>query len=171
MNAYPTLTNVRSQLADRFSFLQTRAVRAALWAKLTRKSTHLAMFPEQAPQKSPNRRSVGVQEICIEDVVGTLNRQSDFDYQFRPLKSYLRDRWINVYMTLEKEGWSPITVHKVGDDYYVEDGHHRLSVARLLGMSYIQARVWEYPLQETPVKKTRPERCPERSSSTVYAAQ
>lgn len=171
MNTYPALTNVRSQLSDTFSLLQTRAVRAALWAKLTGKNTRLTMFPEQAPQKSPNRRFIGVKEICIAEVVGTLNRHSDFDHKFRPLKSYLRDRWVNVYLTLQNEGWSPIIVHKVGNDYYVEDGHHRLSVARLLGMTYIQANVWEYPVQEMPAKKSSPARCPERSSATVYVAQ
>ncbi|HSL46076.1 MAG TPA: ParB/RepB/Spo0J family partition protein [Anaerolineales bacterium] len=171
MNTYPSLTNVRSYLSDKFSLLQRRAARASLWAKLTRKSTRLAMFPEQTPQKSPNRRLIGEKEICIEEVVGTLNRHSDFDHKFRPLKSYLRDRWVNVYLSLEKEGWSPIIVHKVGDAYYVEDGHHRLSVARLLGMAYIQAKVWEYPVTETPAKKPRPARCAERSSATVYATR
>jgi hypothetical protein len=103
--------------------------------------------------------------------VGTLNRHRDFDHKFRPLKSYLRDRWVNVYLTLQVEGWSPIILHKVGNDYYVEDGHHRLSVARLLGMTYIQAKVWEYPIVEMPAKKPSPARCPERSSATVYVSR
>jgi ParB-like chromosome segregation protein Spo0J len=29
----------------------------------------------------------------------------------------------------------------VGDTYYVRDGHHRISVARVLGQQYIDARV------------------------------
>lgn len=37
----------------------------------------------------------------------------------------------------------PIDVYKVGDDYYVIDGHHRVSVARNLGRPTINARVVE----------------------------
>ena len=37
----------------------------------------------------------------------------------------------------------PIDVYKLGDNYYVIDGHHRVSVARQLGWDTIQARVVE----------------------------
>ncbi len=171
MNMYPSLTIMRSSLADKFFTLRSSALRDSLWARLTGKNTRLATFPEQAPEKSPNRKLIGIQEIPVEEIVGTLNRASDFDRKFRPLKSYLRDRWVNVYLTLENEGWSPIVVHKVGENYYVEDGHHRVSVARLLGMAFIQARIWEYPVHTKQPKKCESERCVERSSAKVYATE
>jgi hypothetical protein len=154
MNMYP-LTNVRSLLVDKFYALQTLARRESLWAKLTGQSTKLAKFPEQAPRKSPNRTFIGMRDIPIEQIVGTLNRHSDFDHKFRPLKSYLRERWVNVHRALEKGGWAPILVHKVGDQYYVEDGHHRVSVARSLEMTFIQAKIWEYS-----VHTRQPKSCP-----------
>lgn len=153
MNMYPHLTNVRSSLADKFYALQTPARRDAIWAKLFRQSTNLPMFSEEAPEKSPNRKFIGVQEIPVEQIVGTLNRDSDFDHNFRPLKSYLRDRWINVYLSLEDGGWPPIVVHKVGEQYYVEDGHHRISVACAIGMKFIEAKIWEYPAQSMQANK------------------
>ena len=171
MNTYPSLTNMRSYLSDKFFTLRTRALRDSLWAKLIGKNTKLVTFPEQAPRESPNRRFIGVHEIPVEQVVGTLGRQSDFDHKFRPLKSYLRDRWVNVYLAVESDGWLPIVVHKVGDNYYVEDGHHRVSVARLLGMAFIPAKIWEYPICVKQVKKCQPARCAERSSANAYAAQ
>jgi hypothetical protein len=158
MNMYPHLTNVRSSLADQFHALQAPARRDALWARLFGRNTSLAVFPEEAPQKSPNRKFLGMQDIPVEQIMGTLNRQSDFDHKFRPLQSYLRDRWINVSLSLQNGGWPPILVHKVGNKYYVEDGHHRVSVARSLGMTYIQAKVWEYPAQILPTRK-----CPSAS--------
>jgi hypothetical protein len=170
MNLYPTLTNIRSHLSDKFLTLQMQAVRDSLWANLLRKNTMLAMFPEQAPEKSPNRTFSGVEDISVEQIVGTLNRQNDFDHKFRPLKKYLRDRWVNTYLSHEVEGWSPILVHKVGEHYYVEDGHHRVSVARSLGMVFIQAKVWEYPVSAKQIKDCQPEPCPERSAEQVYAA-
>lgn len=171
MNIYPHLTNVRSSLADKFYALQTPARRDAIWATLIGQNTKLAIFPEQAPEKSPNRKFIGVKDIPVGQIVGTLNRDSDFDDKFRPLKSYLRDRWINTYLAMESETWLPILVHKIGDAYYVEDGHHRVSVARSLGMTCVQAKVWDYtvPLKET--KKCEPIPCPKRSRIEAYATQ
>ncbi len=169
MNPYPALTNIRSHLADKFSALRMRALRDSLWAKIIGSNSELATFPEQAPEKSPNRRFSGVRDIPVEKIVGTLNRQSDFDNRFRPLKSYLRDRWVNTHLTLERDGWSPILVHQVGENYYVEDGHHRVSVAQMLGMAFIQAKVWEYPGKIQEAKKCHPTPCPDRASVKGYA--
>jgi hypothetical protein len=99
-----------------------------------------------------------------------LNRGSDFDYKFRPLKSYLRDRWINVYLSLGNGDLPPIVVHKVGEQYYVEDGHHRVSVMRFLGRMFIQAKVWEYPVQILQEKKCKPEACVQQRKIEAYAA-
>ena len=168
MNIYPTTTDVRTYMSYRFSSLRMRALRDSLWAKLRGRNTKLAIFPEQAPQKSPNRRFLGLQEIPVDKIIGTLGRQSDFDHQFRPLKKHLRDRWVNAFLTVERDGWSPALVHKVGDHFYVEDGHHRVSVARTLGMAFIQARVWEYPCLVREPKPCRTVRCPERSPADTY---
>jgi hypothetical protein len=169
MNMYPSLTNTRSYVAEKFFTLRTQALRESLWAKLTGQHTSLAIFPEQAPHKSPNRRLIGTSDIPLEQIVGTLNRSSDFDHKFRPLKGYLRDRWVNVYLTVENGDLTPIVVHKVGDGYYVEDGHHRVSVARLLGRTSIEAKVWEYPIQPARKKPCPAEPCAERSSAKAYA--
>lgn len=169
MNSYLPLTNIRSYLSDQFSALRTQALKDALWAKLIRKNTKLAIFPEQAPEKSPNRKLIGTEDILIEQIVGTLGRHNDFDYKFRPLKGYLRDRWVNAYLSLERERWSPILVHKVGEYYYVEDGHHRVSVARALGMAFIPAKVWEYPICGKQQKECPRVQCAEMCSANVFA--
>lgn len=169
MSIHPSVTSLRSHLSDTFSGIQSQARRSFFWSRLTGRNMRLEMFPEEAPEKSPNRTYTAREEIPLEEIIGTLSRREDFDRQFRPLKPYLRDRWVNTYLTLERESWDPITVHKVGDRYYVEDGHHRVSVARWLGMSTLQANVWEYPVQVQPAQKCHPTPCPEMSSSTVYA--
>lgn len=171
MYTYPALTDIHNRLSNKFFTLRTNARRDALYAKLMGKTTELALFPEQAPEKSPNRKFTGTQDIPVEQIVGTLSRQSDFDHEFRPLQSSLLDRWMNAYFALEKGAWEPIVVHKVGEKYYVEDGHHRVSVARLLGISFIQAKVWEYSVCAKEAKKSQPAWCTERSSANAYAAQ
>lgn len=145
MNFYLSSIEIRGYSDNKFSTLRTHAVREAFWATLTGKDMKLARFPEGTFQKGINRKLIGVMDIPVEKIIGTLYRHSDFDHEFRPLKRNLRDRWVNIYLLLESEGWSPILVHKVEDHYYVEDGHHRVSVARALGIQFIQANVLEYP--------------------------
>lgn len=159
MNLYPYFTNLHNSLSHQFFTLRTSARREALWAKLIGRTTELALFPEEAPEKSPNRRFLGVREISLHQIVGTINRKTDFDHKFRPLNEHLRERWVNAYLTLQREGWSPIIVHQVGENYYVEDGHHRVSVAQMLGLAVISAKVWEYPCRVKAVKRCRPELC------------
>jgi hypothetical protein len=169
MNMSPSFTNIHSHLSHKFFTLRTDARRDSLWAKLMGKNTELEIFPEEAPQKAPNRRFTGTVDIPVAQIVGTMSRHSDFDHKFRPLNKHLCGRWINVYLALEREGWSPILVHKVGEIYYVEDGHHRVSVAQELGMTFIQANVWEYPCLVKELKQHQLEPCPERSPVQEYA--
>lgn len=169
MNIYPSFTDIRSHLYHEFFTLRTNARRDLLWAKLMGRTTRLAVFPEESPAKSPNRRFLGFQEIPVREIIGTISRQNDFDIQFRPLNKYLQERWVNTYLTLKRDGWSPILVHHVGAGYYVEDGHHRVSIGRALGMDFLPAQVWEYPCLEQEPKACQPEPCAERSPATVYA--
>ena len=169
MNLYPPLTNLRSHLSYQFSSLRMRALGGLLWRRLRGKRAQLAVFPEEAPQTNPNRRFAGLQDIPIEAIIGTVNRLSDFDHKFRPLKKHLRDRWVNAFLTLQTEGWSPLLVHKVGEHYYVEDGHHRVSVAQALGIVFVEAKVWEYLPKEAKAKKCDPNPCEQRRSIQEYA--
>ena len=169
MHIQLSFTEIRTHLSHKFFTLRTEARREALWAKLMGKNTQLTTFPEAAPEKSPNRRFIGTQDVPVEQIVGTISRQSDFDHKFRPLNKHLRERWVDVYLTIERDGWLPILLHKVGENYYVEDGHHRVSVAQALGMVFIPAKVWEYASELKTVKKCQPEPCPELSSANVYA--
>ena len=169
MNMYPSFSDLRNHLYHTFFALRTTARRELLWAKLLGRNTKLAAFPEEAPEKSPNRKFIGTEDIPVEQIVGTLNRHSDFDQKFRPLNKHLLERWVNVHLSLERDGWPPILVHKVGENYSVEDGHHRVSIAHALGMEYIPAKVWEYPYKELEAQPCQPEPCPEVSTVTVYA--
>jgi hypothetical protein len=168
MNIQPSFTNLRSYLSYQFAALRRRALRELLWAKLSGRKANLAVFPEEAPEKSPNRRFLSAQEIPVNQIIGTLNRQSDFDHRFRPLNKYLQDRWVNAYLALQSESWEPILAHKVGENYYVEDGHHRVSVAQALGLAFIQAKVWEYPYLAKGPTTCASDEAPDRGSIKVY---
>jgi ParB-like chromosome segregation protein Spo0J len=42
---------------------------------------------------------------------------------------------------LQSKPLPPVQVVQVEEDYFVIDGHHRVSAARQLGVSYLEARV------------------------------
>jgi hypothetical protein len=91
------------------------------------------------------RRRLGVQTIPVLSVVGTVDRHkaAAFDREFRP-PGWSRGRWTLMYRAvLQGKTLPPISVVRVGDEHYVSDGHHRVSVARALGVAGIEADVTE----------------------------
>ena len=140
------LETVNRQVAsDKFAQLNKQAQLVNLWNRLTGHPGRL-LFYEQSRSQSNGITGLdrGVQEIRVESIVGSVNRSEDYDRQFRPLNPALENRWIDVYVLSETRGWEPITVHKIEDRYFVEDGHQRVSVARHSGLEYIEARVYEH---------------------------
>src|SRR4030095_9771588 len=108
MNQYPSMTTLRSFLAYKFSVLRMKALRASLWAKLTRTESTLTIFPKHDQRLSPSRKLLGLTNIRVDQIVGTLNRETDFDQQFRPLNKHTLQRWVNAYLLHEQDGWSPL---------------------------------------------------------------
>lgn len=90
----------------------------------------------------------GVQDIPLNQIRGSVGRYRDFTRTFLPRGGQLRQRWERVNMLAYAKGMAPIEVYQVGDAYFVLDGNHRVSVARQIGTTMIEAHVWEYP---TPV--------------------
>ena len=90
-------------------------------------------------------RDLGLHTIPIGAIVGTVDRRPDtFDRSFRPRSPALRQRWERIAAARRRgEPMPPIDVYRVGDIYFVRDGHHRVSVARALGDTTIEARVRE----------------------------
>ena len=88
---------------------------------------------------------LGIQEIPLDNIVGSVGRYEDFTRTFMPRKTNTRPRWEQVDNLTDSGGWPPIEVYKVSDTYFVRDGNHRVSVARQLGMETVEAEVWEYP--------------------------
>ena len=89
-------------------------------------------------------RSLGAQVIPLDAIVGSVDKVRDFDRRFRPTSGRSRQRWENMAQkTRRGESFPPIDVYKLGNLYFVRDGHHRVSVARALGTKSIEAAVTE----------------------------
>jgi hypothetical protein len=131
-----------------FDAARFRAFRKAVLATLTRRGRGLAsMDAALEAAGSAGRSFAGVKEIPVNRIVGSAGppgKTGDFDPSFLPIDRRLRDRWTRIYRAMvEGEELPPIDVYKVGDNYYVIDGHHRVSVARSLGRDVLNARVIE----------------------------
>jgi hypothetical protein len=91
-----------------------------------------------------SERSVGLQTIELDSIVGTVDRTREFDRSFRPTSRRVKLRWQRIAEAVRRgEGMPPIDVLRIADMHFVRDGHHRVSVARQLGLEVIEARVTE----------------------------
>jgi hypothetical protein len=85
---------------------------------------------------------LGLQVVALESIVGTTDRVTGFDRQFRPTSSTVRTRWERVAAAMRRgEPLPPVSLYRVGEVHFVRDGHHRVSAARALGWHDIDAYV------------------------------
>jgi hypothetical protein len=89
-------------------------------------------------------RRLGLQTIDLDSIVGSVDRTREFDRSFRPTSRRVRRRWQGIATAIRRgEAMPPIEVYRVGVLHFVIDGHHRVSVARQLGLEKIDAMVTE----------------------------
>jgi hypothetical protein len=91
-----------------------------------------------------SERDVGLQVVPIAAIVGTVDRERDFDRHFRPTSARVRSRWEQIAAAMRRgEALPPVELFKIGEIYFVRDGHHRVSVACALGRVDFDAYVTE----------------------------
>jgi hypothetical protein len=89
-------------------------------------------------------RQLGRQTIPLDSIVGTVDREREFDRRFRPTSSSVRPRWERIALAQRRgQSMPPIDVYRIGGLHFVRDGHHRVSVARALRHEVIDAYVTE----------------------------
>jgi hypothetical protein len=122
-----------------------RRQQAARWLlRRPREAGQLPQLEQVLGYDAPaQRRPVGLQAIPLDSIVGTAEpaKARAFDSSFRPPPTSRR-RWESLW-TATRRGASlpPVSVFQLGDRHFLRDGHHRVSVARSLGMAAIDAEV------------------------------
>lgn len=114
-----------------------------VWARLCQHSEGLLMLDETlCCAEIINSHYAGQKAVEIERIRGTESKADEFDAEFHPLKETSRTRWLNVALErLRGRDLPPVELLDVDGVYYVRDGHHRISVARSLGETYIDAEI------------------------------
>ena len=109
-----------------------------------RKSTDLLELEDVERRMKPfARRYVGLRAVPLDHVVGTEGRVSSFTRDFRPRHDFSRDRLRSLAGAFPDGGFPPIVVVKLGETYFVIDGHHRVALTRRNGGTMIDADVTE----------------------------
>jgi hypothetical protein len=136
----------------------SRARRARLLADISRRLRRepddvALMLPFEEVVEALGRtgqHDLGLQVVPLDAIVGSVDRTVDFDRGLRPTSARLRSRWERINAAQRRgEALPPVSLFKVGALYFVRDGHHRVSVAKSLGRTDIDAYVVEV---ETRVK-------------------
>jgi len=100
----------------------------------------------------------GMQTVETSKIAGSLNRFHEFDRAFLPKTDTTSQRWQRVGHAFYEDIPLPaVVLYKVGDVYFVVDGHHRVSVAREKGKAYIDAEVRECETKVNLTSDIRPE--------------
>jgi hypothetical protein len=158
---------------DDFLRERRRAALSRLAARLRREPDDVAMILPldevlEALGRSGERR-LGLQSIAVDSIVGSVDRTREFDRRFRPRSGRVRGRWERIAQAQRRgEPMPPISVYRVGDMHFVEDGHHRVSVARALGHTHLDAYVTEVRTQ-VPAGELRRSDLPLKSHERVFA--
>lgn len=126
-----------------------QALRKGFWRSVLgwfNKSTNQLLAFDEVRKYLPvqGQYDVGVRQIPIEKIIGSVGRYNDFDRAFLPRHRHIRSRWVSIDLAKLKEiELPPIEVYKIGEAYFVKDGNHRVSVAREKGQKYIDAYITE----------------------------
>lgn len=139
------ITSGLSAAREDFRRARQRAAMEDLLARWQGKSLNLLSFEDvRRKLRATDMAERGLQDIPLSAIVGTTGRYSEFTRTFLPRPGVSEERWAGVRQAAtDAAGLPPIQVYKIGDAYFVRDGHHRISVAHELGAETISAYVTE----------------------------
>lgn len=116
-----------------------------------------------------SEQSVGLTVVPLNAIVGSVDRTRDYDRRFRPTSGRTRGRWEQIAAAARRgESFPPVDLMRVGELYFVRDGHHRVSVARALGRTDIDAYVTEVKTRVDADQATKVSDLPFKSHQRVF---
>ncbi len=189
----PYLKRAESASIETFNAARRRAFMQDVLAELSGRPEDLLSFTEVQEQLnlSEPAQDISLEEIPLDKIVGSVGRYRDFNRAFLPRGHIDAARWASIDRLRRQTDLPPIDVFKVGDVFFVQDGNHRVSVARARGDKTIRARVVEIPvrvplgpdtslddlilksgytefLEKTSLDRTCPEQCLELTRAGGY---
>jgi hypothetical protein len=142
---------------DDFKRARTKAAMQRFWASVRGESLDLLPYAEISTKlRAVSQSNLGLQDVPLKQIVGSVGRNEDFDRHFNPLHDSDRHRWASVKTVMTSpigKGVPPVYLYKIGEMYFVLDGNHRVSIAKEIGNEMIEAYVTEIKTK-VPVSTT-----------------
>ena len=141
--------SLEEQVDKDFSLARRKALLKRLGARLrSRDTTSSRLLCFDNIRKIPGamgRINRGMRTVSVAQIGGSVGRCSEFDRDFMPAKSSVKERWKRIDRAFHQgEELPAVSLYKVGGFYFVLDGHHRVSVASYHGVEWIEAYVTEF---------------------------
>ena len=94
--------------------------------------------------RAEKRIYLGRRVVEVSKVVGSVGRSGEFDRDFMPTRTG-GHRWKRVDRAFHHGlDLPPVTLYEICGGYFVQDGNHRVSVARFQGVEMIEAEVTRF---------------------------
>ncbi len=147
------LMNLEDQVEKEFTVARRRARLGRLKMLLLRRGTRSTLLsPDEIRRTVPASGAMyrGRRTLEVSRIVGSVGKHEQFDQNFMPLSRANPQKWkrIDRAFRLGQE-LPPVSLLELGGDYFVNDGNHRVSVARFHGVEWIDAEVTEYKSLDT----------------------
>jgi hypothetical protein len=138
--------NLEEQVDVDFGRARRRAFFGGLKTRFVGGRDRLLSFDEvRRALGADNRFYLGRKVVEVSKIVGSVGRHGEFDRNFMPAKSSLSYKWKRIGRALRRGVELPaVSLYKIGDAYFVEDGNHRVSVSRYQGTEMLDAEVTEF---------------------------
>ncbi len=141
------LMNLEDQVGLDFTVARRRARLGRLKALLLRRGTRSTLLSSDEVRRTVPVSGAtyrGRRTLEVSRIVGSVGKHEQFDQNFMPLSKASPEKWkrIDRAFRLGQE-LPPVSLLQLGGDYFVIDGHHRVSVARFHGVEWIDAEVTE----------------------------
>ncbi|MCU0923778.1 MAG: hypothetical protein MUF16_26220 [Burkholderiaceae bacterium] len=134
---------MREQLIKMYWSDAAQGQRQRFFARIRGRTSKLERLAElKAEAEAHAQHYAGLKAVPIEQITGTEDQAPAFDRNFHPIGDRPRQRWLSVAEArLTGKTLPPVQLVQVGEQYYVRDGHHRISVAQALGEAFIEAEI------------------------------
>ena len=140
--------DLNAQVDADFTRASRRDRLRALVARIRREHTsnRLLSFDDVRREHAANNRlHRGTRVVEVDQIIGSVGRYDEFDRPFLPARASIGERWKRIDRAFHRaEDFPPIELYKLGDAYFVMDGHHRVSVARYHDVPTVEAAVVEF---------------------------
>lgn len=150
-----------AKVQELFRNASLKGKRRKAWAELTGRSPYLIdLAGVKASKILVASYDKGTQAIPLAQIRGSEGRAQDFDSQFNPLQEHTKQRWMAIAKAwLTNVPLPPVQVVQVNDLYFVRDGHHRISVARTMGQTFVDAKVTQWHVYDPKPYPSAPYFC------------